>query len=82
MPMGIPIAVVGQVLLLLGLVFQFDSTGKASRQTPEPVRSRPTLPTDNPNYRLDNGPDPQLTDLAARLDELTRKLDNGGDGQR
>ena len=84
MPMGIPIAVVGQILLLVGLVFQFDSAGKASRQAPEPVRSRPTLPMDNTNYRLDDGPTTslQLTDLAARLDELTRKLDNGGDEQR
>jgi hypothetical protein len=77
MPLGIPIAVAGQVLLLLGLVTQFDSTGRESRPAPEPTRTRPPLPIGNTNYRFDDGPDvsPQLTDLAARLDELTRKLE-------
>jgi hypothetical protein len=78
MPIGIPIAVVGQILLLLGLVSQFDSAGRESRQTAEPIRNRPPLPIGNTNYRFDDGPNasPQLTDLAARLEELSRKLDN------
>lgn len=84
MPMGIPIAVVGQILLLLGLVLQFDSPARETREVAEPVPPRATLPSGNTSYRFDNAPDssPQLTDLAARLDELARKLDNRGEGQR
>ena len=83
MPLGIPIAVVGQILLLLGLVFQFDSTAKKPRLAPAPAPTRPTLPTGNTFYRFDDGPDPspQLTELAARLDELSRRLDNRGEGR-
>lgn len=84
MPMGIPIAVVGQILLLLGLVLQFDSPARESHKAVEPTRTRPTLSIGDSDYRFDDGPggSPQLTDLAARLDELSRKLDNRGEGHR
>ena len=84
MPMGIPIAVVGQILLLLGLVLQFDSPARETREASEQARPRAALPSGNTSYRFDTAPDssPQLTDLAARLDELARKLDNRGEGQR
>ena len=84
MPLGIPIAVVGQIFLLFGLVLQFDSPARESSQTPKPSQNQPTLPLGNSIYRFDNAPSssPDLTDLAARLDELSRRLDNHDEGQR
>lgn len=77
MPMGIPIAVAGQIFLLLGLVLQLDSSGAAPHGTSNTAGSRPPLPMGNTTLRFDDGPDtpPQLADLAARLEELSRKLE-------
>ncbi len=80
MSMGIPIAVVGQVFLLIGLVLQLDSSATRPQPTESP-RPRLPIPLGDSNIRIDDGPgtSPQLQDLAARLDELSRKLDDKGD---
>ena len=82
LPLGIPIAVAGQILLLFGLVLQYDSSPDESPATSQPPRSRPQYSKGDTNYRFDEGPNtsPQLTDLAARLEELSRRLDERDEG--
>lgn len=78
LPMGIPIAVAGQILLLAGLVLQLDSPTSAPRPAAKSVRSRRRDITGDANLRFDSIPDAtrQLTALAARLDELSRKFED------
>ncbi len=78
MPIGVPIAVAGLVLLLVGLVFQFDEATDKPHPAAKAPRGQYPLSMGDTSVRFDAGPDgsPQLTDLAARLDELSRKLDD------
>jgi hypothetical protein len=77
-PLGVPIAIVGLVLLLAGLVFQFDepdreksrAADRAYDRIPQPAlgRSRVRFENESDNTSL-------LKDLAARLDEVTKRLE-------
>ncbi len=82
LPMGIPIAVAGQILLLFGLVLQHDSSPGESPSASQTPRSLSPYSKGDTDYRFDEGPgsSPQLTDLAARLEELSRRLDERDEG--
>ena len=77
LPMGIPIAAAGQILLLVGLVMQFDSQASAPRPSRKAVRIRRQPMSGDGQFRFDEAGDGtrQLTELSARLEELSRRFE-------
>ncbi len=77
LPMGIPIAAAGQILLLLGLVMQTDSLANTPCPSRKAVRSNRQPMTGDDQFRLDEADDGtgQLTRLSARLEELSRRFE-------
>ena len=85
-PLGLPIAIVGQVVLLIGLVLHLDALRSPVAEEPQDEERRKTLPFGD-GIRLDSaqralstrstaGTDSvALQDLAARLDEISARLD-------
>jgi hypothetical protein len=78
LPLGIPIAAVGQVLLLIGLVLQIDSPAPAAGSSAENSPVRRSCSIGDAEFRFDDGSEGshQLADLAARLEELSRRLED------
>lgn len=76
LPLGIPIAAAGQVLLLVGLVLQSDSQSNTPRAASRTTGGDQRLITGNGNLRIDDADGTsRLDNLAARLEELSRRFE-------